>query len=263
MQTAITATLVVAIGMAATVTYLSPWLWRRYRVRCIRREVVKKRFLALTYDDGPSAELTPQLLDLLQRRGARATFFMLGWHAEEYPDIVDRVIREGHDVGCHSDQHINAWKASPWKAIGDIDAGYKRLSRWIGPNAMFRPPNGKLTIFTYLWIRRRAPIVWWTIDSGDTRSALPRASEVAERVRRARGGIVLMHDLDRTQARNDFVIEVTTALLDLAEREGLQIVPERSCTNEELEKTGEDFGGSLRGRPLGAVASNGPRIRRL
>jgi len=212
--------------MAAAVTYLSPWLWRHYRVQSIRREVVKNRFLALTYDDGPSVELTPQLLDLLQSRGVRATFFMLGRHAEQYPEIVDRVIREGHDIGCHSDQHINAWKASPWKAVADIDAGYKRLSRWIGPNAMFRPPNGKLTIFTLLSIRRRrAPIVWWTIDSGDTHCVVPEASLVAEKVRREKGGIVLMHDLDRTQARNDFVIEVTTALLDIAEREGFQIIP--------------------------------------
>jgi peptidoglycan/xylan/chitin deacetylase (PgdA/CDA1 family) len=226
MQAAITADLAAATGMAIVVTYLSPWLLRRYRVHCIRREVAKNRFLALTYDDGPSAELTPQLLDLLQRRGARATFFMLGQNARQYPDIVDRVVREGHDIGCHSDRHINAWKASPWRALGDIEAGYKRLCRWIGPNAMFRPPNGKMTIFTYWSIRRRgAPIVWWTIDSGDTHSAMPRVSDVAALVRKGTGGIVLMHDLNRTPARNDFVLEVTSALLDVAEREGLQIIP--------------------------------------
>jgi peptidoglycan/xylan/chitin deacetylase (PgdA/CDA1 family) len=106
-----------------------------------------------------------------------------------------------------------------------MEAGYKRLFRWIAPNAMFRPPNGKMTIFTYWWVRRRgAPVVWWTIDSGDTHSTIPKASEVAEQVRRGRGGIVLMHDINRTQARNNFVIEVTSALLDVAEREGLQIV---------------------------------------
>jgi peptidoglycan/xylan/chitin deacetylase (PgdA/CDA1 family) len=226
MRAEITTSLAAAIVMAAVVTYLSPWLWRRYRVHRVRRQVARNRFLSLTYDDGPSAELTPQLLDLLQRRGARATFFMLGRQAQQYPEIVDRVIREGHTVGCHSDQHINAWKASPWKAVGDIDAGYKRLSRWIGPNAMFRPPNGKMTIFTYMWIRlRRAPIVWWTIDSGDTHSVMPSARDVAEWVRKGSGGIVLMHDLDRTQARNEFVIEATTALLDIAEREGFQIKP--------------------------------------
>jgi len=226
MQAAITADLAAATGLVVVVTYLSPWLLRRYRVHFIRKIAAKNKFLALTYDDGPSAELTPQLLELLNRRGARATFFMLGQNAQQYPDIVDRVIREGHDVGCHSDRHINAWKASPWRARGDIEAGYRRLGRWIAPNAMFRPPNGKMTIFTYWWIRRRkAPIVWWTIDSGDTHGAIPNVSEVAELVRRGRGGIVLMHDLNRTQARNDFVIEVTSALLDVAECEGLQVIP--------------------------------------
>jgi len=165
-------------------------------------------------------------LDLLQQRGARATFFMLGRNAKQRPEIVDRVAREGHTIGCHSDQHVNAWNATPWKAIRDIDAGYRRLAKWIGPNALFRPPNGKITIFTWAsLLRRRAPIVWWTIDSGDTHSAMPGASEVAERVRRDGGGIVLMHDLNRAQARNDFVIEVTTALLDVAAREGLEIIP--------------------------------------
>ena len=67
--------------------------------------------------------------------------------------------------------------------------------------------------------------MWWTIDSGDTHNAMPGASQVAERVRQDRGGIVLMHDLNRAQARNDFVIEVTTALLDVAAREGLVVIP--------------------------------------
>ena len=190
------------------------------------RKAGKYRLLALTYDDGPSAELTPQLLDLLKQRGARATFFMLGQSAQQCPEIVDRVAREGHRIGCHSDQHVNAWKATPWKAIQDIDAGYRQLSKWIGPNALFRPPYGKMTIFTWVsLLRRRAPIMWWTIDSGDTHNAMPGASQVAERVRQDRGGIVLMHDLNRAQARNDFVIEVTTALLDVAAREGLDVIP--------------------------------------
>lgn len=226
MHSTITADVLTAAGIAILVTYVFPWLLRRYRVHFIRRDIHKHRYLSLTYDDGPSGELTPQLLELLNRRGARATFFMLGQCAEKNPEIVDRVIREGHDVGCHSDQHINALRASPWRALGDIEAGYERLSRWVAPNTMFRPPHGKMTIFTYWLIRSRgAPIVWWTIDSGDTHSEMPKVSEVVKRVRNSGGGIVLMHDLNRTRPRNEFVIEVTSALLDLAEREGLQVIP--------------------------------------
>lgn len=228
MRKSMNAALAATIGLAGSAVYFSPWFWRRYRMSRIRREVINNRILALTYDDGPSAALTPQLLDLLQHRGARATFFMLGRHAQQYPQIVGRVLQEGHDVGCHSDQHLNAWKSPPWEAVADIDAGYARLSPWIPPNGMFRPPYGKMTLPTYWSIRRRgSPVWWWTIDSADTHKVLPSVTQIANRLRTEGGGIVLMHDLDRTPPRNDFVLELTTALLDVAQRESLQIKPLR------------------------------------
>lgn len=225
---AMNSALAATIGLAGSAVYFSPWFWRQYRMNRVRRELVKNRILALTYDDGPSSALTPQLLDLLRSRGARATFFMLGRQAQQHPHIVDRVLQEGHDIGCHSDQHLHAWKALPWEAVADIDAGYERLSPWIEANAMFRPPYGKMTLPTYLSIRRRgAPVWWWTIDSGDTHNAPPSMDQVADHLRREGGGIVLMHDLDRTPPRNDFVLELTSTLLDVAQKESFQIKPLR------------------------------------
>jgi len=225
MQQITTTALAVTIGGFGSAAYFSPLLWRRYRMNRIRREVVKNRILALTYDDGPSP-LTPQVLDLLHRQDARATFFMLGRHVREHPHIVDRVIKEGHDVGCHSDQHLNAWKALPWEAIADINAGYEHLSPWIQQNGMFRPPHGKMTLPTYWSIRRRkAPVWWWTIDSGDTHNLLPSTNQLADRLRREGGGIVLMHDLDRAQPRNEFVLKMTSALLEVARKESFRIKP--------------------------------------
>jgi peptidoglycan-N-acetylglucosamine deacetylase len=228
MSQSMTAACAAAIGLAGSAVYYSPWIWRHYRMNRVRRDVVKNRMLCLTYDDGPSGALTPPLLDLLQRKGARGTFFMLGRHAQQYPQIVDRVLSEGHDIGCHSDQHLNAWKVLPSQGIADIDAGYKRLSRWIPPDAMFRPPHGKMTLPTYWSIRRRkAPVWWWTIDSCDTRKVLPNHTQIAEELRKAGGGIVLMHDLDRTHERNDYVLELTEALLDLAQSERFKVTPLR------------------------------------
>jgi peptidoglycan-N-acetylglucosamine deacetylase len=228
MRKTMTTALAATIGLAGSAVYFSPWFWRRYRMDRIRKEVIKNRILALTYYDGPSPALTPQLLDLLQRRGAHATFFMLGRNAQQHPQIVDRVIQEGHDVGCHSDQHLNAWTALPWEAVADIDAGYERLSRWIEANGMFRPPYGKMTLPTYWSIRRRgASVWWWTIDSKDTHEVLPSVGQIADRVRNEGGGIVLMHDIDRVQLRNDFVLELTNSLLDVAERDSLRIMPLR------------------------------------
>lgn len=225
-RTMSTAALAAGLGVAGGAAYLSPWLWRQYRMARVRREVVKNRILALTYDDGPSSSLTPQLLDLLHSRGVLATFFMLGRSAQQCPQIADRVLAEGHVIGCHSDQHLNAWKAMPWEAVADIDAGYKSLSPWMQPDGMFRPPYGKMSLPTYWSIRRRgASVWWWTIDSGDTRKTLPSAGEIADQLRSEGGGIVLMHDLDRTQPRNDYVLEVTAALLDVARQESIEARP--------------------------------------
>jgi peptidoglycan/xylan/chitin deacetylase (PgdA/CDA1 family) len=218
--------LLLAIGVAILCFYIAPWFLRQHRMSRIRKIVIRKRLLVLTYDDGPSKDLTPQLLDLLRSRSARATFFMLGKHARLHPHIVDRVLKEGHTVGSHSDQHVHAWKASPNATVADIDAGYKSLSRWIPLNAMFRPPYGKMTAATYWWTHRRdIPVFWWTIDSGDKRSILPQAKRVADTVRREGGGIVLMHDINPTELRDNFVLQVTSALLDVAESESLHIVP--------------------------------------
>lgn len=194
----------------------------------LRAEYRKNRILALTYDDGPSHVVTPELLDLLGRHSARATFFMLGRQAQRHPAIADRILHEGHSVGCHSAQHLNAWKTLPSAAVADIQDGYEQLARWVAPDGMYRPPYGKMTLPTYREIRRRdASVWWWTIDSGDTFETLPRIGDVADRVRRENGGIVLMHDLDRGPQRNQYVLEVTDALLQVAAKSSLHIQPLR------------------------------------
>ena len=214
-----------AIGLAGTSAYFSPWLWRQSRMGGIRQQLANRRMLALTYDDGPSSVLTPQLLDLLQRRGARATFFMLGRHAKQHSEIADRILRDGHAVGCHSYDHLNAWKSAPWDAVADIRSGYDQLAPWLSSDGMFRPPHGKMTLPTYWDIRRRgASVWWWTIDSGDTHDRLPSVGHAADQLRRESGGIVLMHDLDRGKQRNDFVLELTNVLLDVAMEERLKVV---------------------------------------
>src|SRR5579872_1438200 len=91
---------------SAAAVYLSPWLWRQYRMGQIRKRVRDNRLLALTYDDGPSPTLTPRLLDLLQAYDVRATFFLLGRESQKYPDVVERIVQDGHQIGCHSSEHL-------------------------------------------------------------------------------------------------------------------------------------------------------------
>jgi peptidoglycan-N-acetylglucosamine deacetylase len=221
---AVTATGIVGLSSA----YLSPWLWRRRRMARIHESLASRRVLALTYDDGPNDVTTAKLLDILSKYGARATFFMLGSNAQKYPAVVDRVVREGHEVGCHTDRHLNAWKVLPWRAIKDIELGYEHLAPWIQRDAAFRPPYGKLTLSTQRAVLRYgASIWWWTIDSGDSREVLSTPKKVAESLRYEGGGIVLMHDgtlTERSPERNNYTLDVTAALLDVAKSEGIKTV---------------------------------------
>jgi peptidoglycan-N-acetylglucosamine deacetylase len=210
---------------------------RRLRKRC-RAEGA----LCLTYDDGPGPETTPELLDLLEERSARATFFLLGRRAEAAPEIVERLIAEGHETACHTHNHLNAWKVTPARAVRDVEHGYQSLSRWLSDRPLFRPPYGKLTPWTRAAARRyESPIAWWTIDSGDTSAALPASEVLEKRIKQAGGGVVLMHDFDREgdsrDSRRAFVLETTARAFDVADATGLRVVTMGELMNTESRAT--------------------------
>jgi peptidoglycan/xylan/chitin deacetylase (PgdA/CDA1 family) len=183
--------------------------------------------LALTYDDGPGPRLTPRLLDLLAESDAKATFYVLGERAQAAPGILDRMIAEGHEVGCHGFAHVNALAAPRAQATGDVERGYAALERWVGGEAAFRPPYGKLRPATWRLARRRgAPIGWWTVDSRDSLLPEPDLGVVLEEIGHDGGGVVLLHDFDRGaghEAREEFTLTATAALLDLAGARGWRV----------------------------------------
>jgi peptidoglycan-N-acetylglucosamine deacetylase len=210
--------------LVAVAGYYSPVLWRHMCVRFWRQQTTQSGILILTYDDGPSETVTPRLLDVLCAYDVKASFFALGCNAKRYPAITERIVREGHDLGCHSDWHLNAWKVAPWRALTDITAGYEALSPWVRPDGLFRPPFGKMTLPTYWAVRARgAQTWWWTIDSGDTKDVLGAPVNVADAVAKANGGIVLLHDLARSKEREEFVLDTTVLLLEMARRTSLKV----------------------------------------
>ncbi len=217
-----TATLALVGG--AAFGYYAPHARRYLVLPGLGRRLAASRTVVLTYDDGPSSALTPHLLDVLAARGARATFFMLGARALEFPALVDRVAAGGHEVACHGHEHVSAWATWPWRAVADIDAGYRALAPWVPEHGAFRPPHGRLSLATWFALRRRgAPVHWWTLDSGDTRAERPAPDSVAHEVARAGGGIVLLHDADRGPEHAQFVFAVTELVLQTAARRGLRV----------------------------------------
>lgn len=99
--------------------------------------------IALTFDDGPHPLYTEQILDLLKDYDIKATFFVLGMHAESYPDIIKRQVRDGHEVGNHSYSHKNLRKASIKTIQYEYEKTQEILTPILGkPPSLFRPPYG-------------------------------------------------------------------------------------------------------------------------
>lgn len=150
----------------------------------------------LTFDDGPHPEHTARLLDLLARHDAKGTFFLIGRTAEQSPDLVRRLLDEGHAIGNHSMTHPKMrtlGTTAQWSEIDRADAVLKRFGG--SARHAFRPPNGRVTssILAFsLW--RRRPLVLWTIDSLDY--VLP-SQEVVKRLEAqppVAGDVILFHD---------------------------------------------------------------------
>jgi peptidoglycan-N-acetylglucosamine deacetylase len=200
------------------------------------------RTLVLTFDDGPSSELTPRLLDLLARYEARASFFPLGREVENRKVIIDQLAAEGHELGSHTYAHLDPWRTWPWRTIADIREGYRALSPWVPANGLFRPPFGKLTPASWVALRLRgAPICFWTIDSWDTLEPPAAPQATVRQVIADGGGVVLLHDFNRAAERNNqAVLDLTAALLECARKEQLTV---KRLGDLIREATGEGRGG--------------------
>ena len=156
----------------------------------------KSRLLALTYDDGPNAKCTPALLHVLAKHDVRATFFMMGSHAAQHPDIARAVAAAGHDIGNHTQTHPNLIFCSPTQVISQLDECHRVLTDVVGEHAkLFRPPFGGRRPDVLRSARNKGYIpVMWSVTAYDWKPVPPEKVE-AHVTRQVRGGdVILMHD---------------------------------------------------------------------
>jgi peptidoglycan-N-acetylglucosamine deacetylase len=163
----------------------------------------QQRAVVITFDDGPGRLLTPLVVRRLAEANVAATFFLLGNNVRGNEDIVDDIARQGHEIGSHGDQHVHHVWSWPWAGLLDTRAAWRRLHDLTGldaPRIPFRPPYGKLNLLSLLWgYWHGTPLALWTHDSYDTRLGVElRPEALADSVRQAGGGVVLLHDFDRS-----------------------------------------------------------------
>ncbi|MBA3832952.1 MAG: polysaccharide deacetylase family protein [Chthoniobacterales bacterium] len=155
-------------------------------------------YIAMTFDDGPSEKLTLQLLDILAADHIHATFFVIGQNAERAPEILQRAVREGHEIGNHSWSHPAFAKMSDAAVRREIQKTDDAIRAAIGHSpVLLRPPYGSITIRQKQWIHSEFGyrIILWDVDPLDWKR--PGPTIVMNRiVRQTRpGSIILSHDI--------------------------------------------------------------------
>lgn len=149
----------------------------------------KSNNIYLTFDDGPVPEVTPFVLDILQKYNAKATFFCVGENAEKYPDIIAKILSEGHIIGNHSFNHLNGWKTSSKIYVENI-----RRCGDIIQSKLFRPPYGKITL-RQSYMLRDYKIIMWDVLSGDYNERISEETcfrNIKKYTRK--GSIIVFHD---------------------------------------------------------------------
>jgi peptidoglycan/xylan/chitin deacetylase (PgdA/CDA1 family) len=144
----------------------------------------------LTFDDGPTPEVTGWILDQLARHDAKATFFCLGRNVERYPELYARILAEGHRVGNHTHNHLKGWSCGAAQYAADVDRAAGMID-----STLFRPPYGRISPGEARLVSQRYRIVMWNIISRDYNRKLSPRTCLQNVIRHVRAGdIVVFHD---------------------------------------------------------------------
>ena len=182
---------------------------------------VDGQYIAMTFDDGPSPETTPRLLDILKQRNIKATFFMIGQNAERNPDIVKRILADGHEIGNHSWTHPQLAKLPDDRVTEEITKTQNAIKNASGYTPkLLRPPYGSITVRQKEWIENQfgLSVILWSVDPFDWKR--PGASVIEQRILAGArpGAIILSHDIHKQ------TVDSMPATLDALAAKGYQFV---------------------------------------
>lgn len=150
----------------------------------------------LTFDDGPTPELTNWILEILGREQIKATFFCVGSNAKAHPELMQRMVQEGHAIGNHTMRHEKGTKVSKKEYIQSI----REASNYID-SKLFRPPYGRLPMVFGRTIRKNYQIIMWSWLSYDYDKTVPITQIIEEAHRIKPGDVLIVHDNEKVKDR--------------------------------------------------------------
>lgn len=162
----------------------------------------EQKNIYLTFDDGPIPELTEWVLDVLKEYDVKATFFCVGENIQKNPLIFQRILKEGHQVGNHTFNHLKGWRTS----LDNYIANVTQCQQFTKTN-LFRPPYGRITIKQYKQLLSNYKIVFWDVLTHDYSNKISSESCLKNTIKYTRSGsIVVFHDNVKAEKNLKYVL---------------------------------------------------------
>ena len=192
--------------------HLPGWLTSMFPA-AIWRMSAKEKVLYLTFDDGPVPEVTPHVLDILEKNDVKATFFCVGENVARYPDLFEQIKKAGHTVGNHTYNHLRSFKTGNKQYLDNIE----KANTLIKSN-LFRPPHGTLKPLQYNAVAQKYQVIMWDVISCDYDPGLKPEKclrNVIDFVRN--GSIITFHDSVKAKTN---VLTVLPKAIEFLKNEG-------------------------------------------
>ena len=156
----------------------------------------------LTFDDGPVPEVTPWVLETLDKFNAKATFFCVGENVIKHHDIFNEIKKRGHSIGNHTFSHLNGWKSNRFEYLFNVLKCNRHFK-----TPLFRPPYGKLSLLQHKILKKHFKLIYWTVISGDFDQELTPETCFENTISSTeKGSIVVFHDSMKARKNLTFVL---------------------------------------------------------
>lgn len=165
----------------------------------------KEKTLYLTFDDGPTPEVTNWTLNTLKEHNAKATFFCIGKNITKYPEIYEKIKTNNHAVGNHTNNHLNGYKTTTTEYLKNISISEKNAGE---KTNLFRPPYGKIKLSQAEQIRKKGyKIIMWDVLSADFDTTITAEECLRNVIKNVKNGsIIVFHDSVKAEEKLKFVL---------------------------------------------------------
>lgn len=173
----------------------------------------KENKIYLTFDDGPTSEITEWVLEVLKENNIKATFFCIGNNIEKHPEIFNKIISDGHSIGNHTFNHKNGWKTSTTDYIQNIELCQKQILNL--KSKIFRPPYGKIKPSQSKKLRKLGyKIIMWDILTADFDKKTSKEKCLENATKKvSSGSIIVFHDSVKAFTNLEYALPKTIQIL--------------------------------------------------